>query len=101
MLAACGSVVVSALRYRRRRGVRGSFDVAPSKRIGIKHPHLSHLFYCMPIGPFTPEEIHPVPNRNGPMSCSGSRYPAIFSLPQARHALVIHLSVMIALLPQG
>ena len=97
MLAARGTMMKSCLRYRRRRSVRRRIDVAPSKRISIKNPHPSHLFYSLPIVLLTPEEIHPLTNSNGYMSRSWTRHFAILSLPQARHALIIHLSVMISL----
>ena len=98
MLAARGTMMVSRLRYRRCRSVRCWVDVAPSKCVGIKDPHPSHLFYSLFIVPFTPKEIDLLPNSYGCMSHSWSRHLAILSLSQARHALVIHLSVMIPLL---
>lgn len=98
MLAACGTVLVSCLGYRCCGSVRGGIDVAPPERVCIEHPHPSHLFYSLPIISFTSEEIDPLPNGNSNMSRSWPWHFAILSLPQARHALVIHLSVMIPLL---
>ncbi len=95
MLAARGAMMVSRLRYRRSRSVRCWVDVAPSECVGIKDPDPSHLFYRLFIVPFTPKEIDPLPNSHGCMSHSWSWHLAILSLSQARHALVIHLSVMI------
>ena len=100
MLAACGAMMVSSLRYRCRSSVGRRIYVAPSKRVGIKHPHPSHLFYSLPIISFTTEKIHPLSNGNSHMSGSRSRNLAILSLSQARHAFIVYLSVMIALLFQ-
>ena len=100
MLAACGAMMISCLRYRCRRSVGRRINVAPSKRVGIKHPHPSHLFYSLPIISFTTENIHPLPNRDSDMSGSRSRNLAILSLSQARHAFIVYLSVMVALFLQ-
>ena len=100
MFAARGTVVVSRLGYGGCRGVRRRIDVGPCKRVSIKYPHPSHLFYNLPILPFAPEEVDPLPNANSDVSCSRTRHFAILSLSQARHALVIHLSIMIALFLQ-
>lgn len=100
MLAARGTVMVSRLRYRRCRSVGGRINVAPAQSIGIKHPYSSHLFYSLSFVPSAAEEIHPLSNSNSHMSRSRSRHFAVLSLPQARHALVIYLSVMISLLFQ-
>ena len=98
MLAACGAMMISSLRYRcRRRNVGRRINVAPSKRVGIKYPYLSHLFYSLPIISFTTENIHPLSNRNSSMSGSRSWNLAILSLSQARHTFIVYLSVMIAL----
>ena len=80
MIAACGTMMISSLRYRCRRGVGRRINVAPSKRIGIKHPHPSHLFNSLPIISFTTKNIHPHSNRNSGMSGSRSRHLAILSL---------------------
>ena len=80
MLAACGTMMVSSLRYRCRRSVGRRINVAPSKRIAIKHPHPSHLFYSLPIISFPTENIHPLSNRDSGMSGSRSRHLAILSL---------------------
>ena len=101
MLAACGAMMVSSLGHRRRRrSVGRRINIAPSKRVAIKHPHPSHLFYSLPIISFTAENVHPLPNRNSAMSSSRSWHLAILSLSQARHAFIVYLSVMIALLFQ-
>ena len=100
MLAACGAMMVSSLRYRCRRSVGRRINVAPSKRVGIKHPHPSHLFYNLPIISFTTEKIHPLSNCNSRMPGSRSRHFAILSFSQARHAFIVYLSVMIALFLQ-
>lgn len=100
MFAARGTMMVSRLRYRGRRSIRSRIDVAPSKRVGIKHPHPSHLLYNLPILSFAPKEVHPLPNSNGRMTRSRPRHFTVLSLSQTRHALIIHLSIMIALLLQ-
>ena len=100
MLAARCTVMVSRLRYRGCRRVRCRINVAPAQRVGIKHPHPSHLFYSLPIGPFAPKDMYSLPNSSRHMSRSWSRHLAVLSLPQAGHALIIHLSGMISLLLQ-
>ena len=101
MLAACGAMMVSSLRYRCRcRSVGRRINVAPSERVGIKDPYPSHLFYSLPIISFTTENIHPLSNRNSGMSGPRSWNLAILSLSQARHAFIVYLSIMIALFLQ-
>lgn len=100
MLATRGAMMVSRWRYRCCSSVGRRIDVAPSKRIGIKHPHPPHLLYSLSIGPLTSKEIYPLANSNRHMSRSWTRYFAILSLPQAGHALVIYLPVVIPLLLQ-
>ena len=98
MLAACGAMMVSSLRHRCRcRSVGRRINVAPSKRVGIKHPHPSHLFYSLPIICFTTENVHPLSNRNSTVSSSRSWDLAILSLSQAGHAFIVYLSFMIPL----
>lgn len=100
MLAAGGTVMVSGLRDRRRGSFRGRIDGAPSERVAIEHPHPPRLLYSLPVFPFAPEEIDPLSNSNGRMSRSRPRHFAILSLAQARHALIIYLSVAFPLLLQ-
>lgn len=100
MLAARGSMVVSGRRYRRCGSVGRRIDVAPSQRVDIKHPHPSHLFYSVSISPFATKKVHPLPNCNSCMSRSGAWDLAILSLSQARHAFIVHLSVIVSLLLQ-
>lgn len=100
MLAARGAMVVSRLGYGGCRSVRCRIDVSPCKRVGIKYPHPSHLFYNLSILPFAPEQIDSLPDRNSRVSYSRTRHFAVLSLSQAGHALVIHLSIMVALFLQ-
>ena len=101
MLAACGAMMVSSLRHRCCCRIVGRrINVAPSKRVGIEHPHPSHLFYSLPIISFTTKDIHPLSNCNSGMSGSRSRNLAILSLSQARHAFIVYLSIMVALFLQ-
>ena len=100
MFAAGGAVVVSCLGDGGCRSVGGRIDVSPCEGVSVKYPYPSHLFYYLPIFPFAAEEIDPLPNRNSSVSNSRTRHFAILSLSQAWHALVIHLSIMIALFLQ-
>ena len=74
--------------------------MGPCKRVGIEYPHPSHLFDYLPIPPFASEEVDPLPDCNSSVSYSRTRHFAILSFSQARHALVIHLSIMVALFLQ-
>ncbi len=97
MLARGGTVLVSRLRYQCRRGW---INVAPSEGIAIEYPYPTRLFYSLSISPLATKEIHPPPNRNRHMPRSRPRHLSILPLSQARHALVVDLSVMVALFLQ-